>query len=218
MKKVNFIFFIGILSISCVSPPRFQRNDPPADVKDTPLPTKVDTRPSPVKGDTIITPAKANTMLSKRYLDLYKSNDRELKRIQIYLGVPLVLVDKINALKKNINEEHGIELHRTEQSDTLIFHADLPGVIKRFYEESSFLLNKTTKVEVSFDSTSQEVLVFQPDDKGIFRLKSEPGKLRYGARIYDCIKGCSDNYLLVNAATLRDTKETRKYIPGWRLK
>ncbi len=188
MEKSTMLLLLGAMSLSCALGPSARK---------------------PYK-------QQRRVKLLKKHIEQLKSNEQQLTQIQVFLGARLKLEGNKTDVQKHITEAHGIKVYQTERKDKLVFEQHIPGRIISAYEEAKFIIFvKAIKILVCFEPDEERFFVFSPGANGVYHLEIDSDKLNYGAHEYDCIEGCSDNYLLIAADIVKDLQETTRYITGW---
>ncbi len=159
--------------------------------------------------------------LTERHVEDYQLGPADLNGITVYLAKKLVLRREEITRNKSSSAKRGLNLETVISVDEVIFSANSRGTVVRVWQEETFWgLSSETKIKAVFKNRSNTsaslTLTFSPSWGGGYYLEGPSfwgGGILYGGRTYDCITGCSDNYLII-PTTERQKVQTRRSTGG----
>ena len=155
------------------------------------------------------------TILTEKLIQEYNLSEKDLVELAFFMDKKLIIRQESIERAKSITFAGRLDRIDHRSSNEIAFQPGLRGYAVSVWRERVFpFFREVIKIGITFDDGRTHSLTFSPDIWGRYRLETSflNNKVTYGSREYDCIYGCSDNYLLIPSRLIQRHIKTRRVV------
>jgi hypothetical protein len=157
-------------------------------------------------------------VLTTEVIEKYDLSLEELSQLQYFLGDTLILKNQDSTMSKQITDDLALTAQSNKEENYIFLQKNTPGIAVRVYklwqEDGNNIFQKLDNIlsrkrneiimRVSFNNDPSNYLVYQPNGKGLYTVKTEKDStsVRYGAKKYIIENGKVNSiYFKINERT-----------------